>query len=303
MGMRMTTKVPSELERPARTSRPTPDHTVPRQNTGLSDRRSAHARRADRTAELLKDLATAHCDDRPRIIDEVVTLNLGVASAIAGRYRARGIAREDLHQVACLALVKAAHGYDAQVGSDFLSYAVPTIQGEIKRHFRDQGWMIRPPRRIQELQARITAAEADLSQRMGRSPRPSELAAHLGESCDDVTEALATAGCFAPSSLDRPAGDDTTTTVSDLIGGEDHGKDAAEARVMLAPAITQLSERDRRILLLRFFRGWTQQEIAEEIGVTQMQVSRLLTRIMSDLRKVLEPDSDAADVERALRTG
>ena len=284
-----------------RTETPRQSPIIPRQGMDLSSRRTVQALRADRTTELLARLRTALCDERARLINEVVTLNISVATAIAARYRTRGIPSEDLRQVACLALVKAAHGYDAEVGTDFLSYAVPTIQGEIKRHFRDQGWMIRPPRRIQELQARITAAEAELSQQLGRSPRPSELAAHLGESCDDVTEALATAGCFTPSSLDRPAGEDTTTTVSDLIGGEDRGQDAAEARVMLAPAIARLSDRDRRILLLRFFRGWTQQEIAHEIGVTQMQVSRLLTRIMCDLRKVLEPPS--SEVERALQTG
>jgi RNA polymerase sigma-B factor len=211
-----------------------------------------------------------------------------VAIAIAARYRTRGIASEDLQQVACLALVKAAHGYDPEVGHDFLSYAVPTIRGEIKRHFRDLGWMVRPPRRIQELQARITAADGELSQELGRSPRPSEVAAHLDESLEDVTEALATVGCFLPSSLDRPAGDSGTMTVSDLLGGEDPGQEAAEARTVLAPVVRQLCERDRRILLLRFFRGLTQQEIAEDIGVTQMQVSRLLTRIMGDLRRSIE---------------
>jgi RNA polymerase sigma-B factor len=111
---------------------------------------------------------------------------MGVATAIAARYRTRGIATEDLQQVAYLALVKAAHGYDPEVGHDFLSYAVPTIRGEIKRHFRDLGWMVRPPRRIQELQARISTADAELSQWLGRSPRPSEIAATLGEDPDDV---------------------------------------------------------------------------------------------------------------------
>jgi len=218
---------------------------------------------------------------------------MGVATAIASRYRTRGIATEDLEQVAYLALVKAAQGYDAALGNDFLSYAVPTIRGEIKRHFRDLGWTVRPPRRIQELQARITAADALLSQELGRSPRPSEVAAHLGEQVEDVTEALATVGCFTPASLDRPAGEDGTATVSDLIGSEDAAREAAEARTVLAPLVRRLGERDRRILLLRFFRGWTQQEIADDIGVTQMQVSRLLTRILADLRKGLsDPDDE-----------
>ena len=249
---------------------------------------ASQAARADRTIELLREAGRCCPAERQRILDEVVTSHMSVATAIAARYRTRGIASEDLQQVAYLALVKAAKGYDPEVGNDFLSYAVPTIRGEIKRHFRDLGWMVRPPRRIQELQARITAADAELSQSLGRSPRPSEVAAHLDESPEDVNEALATVGCFTPSSLDRPAGENGTMAISDLLGGEDAAQGAVEARAMLAPVVRRLSDRDRRILLLRFFRGWTQQEIAEDIGVTQMQVSRLLTRIMADLRKGLE---------------
>ncbi|HYO38798.1 MAG TPA: sigma-70 family RNA polymerase sigma factor [Nocardioidaceae bacterium] len=244
--------------------------------------------RAERTFELLTEAAGSPPAERQHLLDEVVTMNMSVATAIAARYRTRGIASEDLQQVAYLALVKAAHGYDPTVGHDFLSYAVPTIRGEIKRHFRDLGWMVRPPRRIQELQARITTADAELSQSLGRSPRPSEIARHLDEGLEDVNEALATVGCFLPSSLDRPAGESGTMTISDLLGSEDPGQGAVEARTMLAPVVRQLCERDRRILLLRFFRGLTQQEIAEDIGVTQMQVSRLLTRIMGDLRRGLE---------------
>ena len=278
--------------------------SIPRQGSGYPAPTAGQTARADRTSELLGMARRSRPAERRRILDEVVTTNMGVATAIAARYRTRGIATEDLQQVAYLALVKAARGFDPTVGNDFLSYAVPTIRGEIKRHFRDLGWMIRPPRRIQELQARITACDAELSQMLGRSPRPSEIAAHLGECQDDVTEALATVGCFTPSSLDRPAGENGTMAVSDLLGGEDAGQGAVEARAMLAPVVGRLSDRDRRILLLRFFRGWTQQEIAEDIGVTQMQVSRLLTRIMSDLRTGLEqPASGTPRHERSPRRG
>jgi len=250
--------------------------------------------RARRTAELLRQ---AHdCVDEERrhaLLDDVVVLNMGVADALARRYRARGIALDDLEQVAYLALVKAARGYDDTAGHDFLSYAVPTIRGELKRHFRDQGWTIRPTRRIQELQARISAAESELSFALGRSPRPSEIATHLDEPVEDVREALSTDGCFSPTSLDQPANVDTDTTIGDLIGAEDAARNAVEARVILAPAVRRLGERDRRILMLRFIRGWTQQEIASDIGVTQMQVSRLLTRILGQLRNQLE-DQDLA---------
>jgi RNA polymerase sigma-B factor len=256
---------------------------------------ASQAARADHTIELLREAGRCCPAERQRILDEVVTTHMSVATAIAARYRTRGIASEDLQQVAYLALVKAANGYDPEVGNDFLSYAVPTIRGEIKRHFRDLGWMVRPPRRIQELQARITAADAELSQSLGRSPRPSEVAVHLDERLEDVNEALATVGCFTPSSLDRPAGENGTMAISDLLGGEDVAQGAVEARAMLAPVVRRLSDRDRRILLLRFFRGWTQQEIAEDIGVTQMQVSRLLTRIMADLRRGLEGSTESRE--------
>jgi len=256
-------------------------------------RTSVRAERADRTEDLLRRVAGTSDDlERRRLLDEVVVLNMGVANALAARYRSRGIAEDDLKQVAYLALVKAARGFDYASGNDFLSYSVPTIRGEIKRHFRDCGWTVRPPRRIQELQSRIATADTDLSFSLGRSPRPSEIAAYLDESLEEVTEALASDGCFTPASLDRPVDDEAGTSIGDLMGYDDAGQSAAEARVALGPAVRQLKERDRRILLLRFFHGWTQAEIASDIGVTQMQVSRLLSRILSDLRRDLGEDVD-----------
>jgi RNA polymerase sigma-B factor len=247
------------------------------------------SRRAERTAELLHRAARAKDEsERLRLLDSVVVLNVCVANAVAARYRNRGVAMEDLQQVACLALVKAARGYDDTAGHDFLSYAVPTIRGELKRHFRDHGWTVRPPRRIQELQARISVAETELSFALGRSPRPSEIAAHLEECVDSVNEALASDGCFTPASLDRPVGEDSTSSLGDMLGSDDEYLTAAEARVLLAPVVRRLADRDRRILMLRFFRGWTQQEIAKDIGVTQMQVSRLLSRILAELREQLD---------------
>ncbi len=245
------------------------------------------AYRAEQTEALLRRSADASAPERQWLLEEVVRLNIGVAHAVAARYRSRGIDQDDLEQVAGLALVKAAHGFDPTAGHPFLSYCVPTIRGEIKRYFRDHGWMVRPPRRIQELQARISAAEAELTYALGRSPRPSELAVHLDESLEDVTEALSSDGCFTPASLDRPLGDNGSVSLGDALGGEDTSHSAAEARVLLAPAVRRLGDRDRRILMLRFFRGCTQQEIAEDIGVTQMQVSRLLSRILADLRESL----------------
>jgi RNA polymerase sigma-B factor len=242
--------------------------------------------RSDRTLDLLHRLAEAHDEqERHELIEELVLVNLGVAHAIAMRYRNRGISSDDLEQVARLGLVKAAQGFDPARQNDFLAYAVPTIRGEVRKHFRDHGWTVRPPRRIQELQSRIMAAATELTHSLGRSPRPSELAKHLDSSVEEIEEALSADGCFSPSSLDRPVSDeDGSAALGDLLPSDDADQEAAEARLMLAPAIRRLGERDRLILHLRFFKGLTQEEIAQEIGVTQMHVSRLLSRILSELR-------------------
>jgi RNA polymerase sigma-B factor len=268
------------------------------QTRSSAARTGSRAERADRTEDLLRRAAETSDElERRRLLDAVVVLNMGVANALAARYRSRGIAEEDLKQVAYLALVKAAQGFDYSSGNDFLSYSVPTIRGEIKRHFRDHGWAVRPPRRIQELQSRIAAADPDLSYSLGRSPRPSEIAAYLDENLEEVTEALASDGCFSPTSLDRPVNEEAGTSIADLIGCDDTGQAAAEARVVLGPVVRRLKERDRRILQLRFFHGWTQAEIAADIGVTQMQVSRLLSRILADLRQDIGDGSRRAPTE------
>jgi RNA polymerase sigma-B factor len=246
------------------------------------------AHRSEITARLLAQAATTTDDvERKRLRDEVVVLNMAVARAVASRYRDRGINREDLMQTAYVGLVKAVHGFDPSFDRDFLSYAVPTVAGHVKRYFRDYGWMIRPPRRIQELQAEISTASSDLLQVLQRSPKPREVAEHLDVDVDSVIEALSAKGCFTPASLDIPVGEGESEPMGELLGEDDIGMRDAEARILLAPAVRRLKARDRRILELRFFRAWTQEEIAQDIGVTQMQVSRLLTRILSDLHEEL----------------
>ncbi|MFP5252514.1 MAG: SigB/SigF/SigG family RNA polymerase sigma factor [Actinomycetes bacterium] len=255
---------------------------LPTQTTTAPDR----GERSDRTLELLQRLAGSEdLQERHDLIEELVLVNLGVAHAIAMRYRNRGISADDLEQVARLGLVKAAQGFDPTRQNDFLAYAVPTIRGEVRKHFRDHGWTVRPPRRIQELQSRIMAAATELTHTLGRSPRPSELAKHLDSSVEEIEEALSADGCFSPSSLDRPVSEeDGSAALGDLLPSDDADHEAAEARLMLAPAIRRLGERDRLILHLRFFKGLTQEEIAQEIGVTQMHVSRLLSKILTQLR-------------------
>jgi len=245
------------------------------------------AERAAGTADLLARAAHCSKDERRRLLAEAVELNMGVADAIASRYRRRGIPDDDLHQVAYLALTKAARKFDPDAGHDFLSYAVPTIRGELCRYFRDSGWMVRPPRKVQELQSRIFAAQSEMWLTLGRSPSPRELAKHLDEPLGNIEEALAAEGCFTPTSLDRPVAVDSDLTIGDLLGDPDETGSAAEARVVLAPIVSRLSERDKKVLRLRFFDDCTQQEIAQEIGVTQTQVSRLLSRIFCELREGL----------------
>ena len=222
--------------------------------------------------------------ERQRLQDEVVVLHMGLARAIASRYRSRGIAEEDLAQAASMALLKAARAFDPSRGVEFLSYAVVTMKGEVKRQFRDFGWMVRPPRPIQKLQADVSRADTELTHQLGRSPKVSEVAAHLGVPEEEVVEALSADGCFSPTSLDTPVGNDGTGVLGELIAGDDTAMSEAEARVMLQPAVRALPEREREILYLRFFKQQTQAQIAEEIGVTKMQVSRILSRVLSQLR-------------------
>jgi RNA polymerase sigma-B factor len=252
-----------------------------------SDPTSRRANRSARTDELVELLTT--CTDtheRDRLREELIATNMPVARSIASGYRSRGLPLEDLEQVAYLALTKAAHRFDASAGHAFLSFCVPTIRGEVRRYFRDHGWMVRPPRRIQELQQRVFRAQSELSFKLGRPPAAREIAEQLDEEIDQVLEAMDGQGCFTPASLDRPVGDGETT-LGDLLGSDQSTEQSAEARVVLAPVVRRLSDRDRRILQMRFFDGLTQREIAETIGVTQMQVSRLLTRIFRDLRNQL----------------
>jgi RNA polymerase sigma-B factor len=222
--------------------------------------------------------------ERKRLQDEVVVLHMGLARAIAARYRGRGIADEDLAQAASMALLKAARNFDATLGVEFLSYAVVTMKGEVKRQFRDYGWMVRPPRPIQKLQADVSKAQGELTHTLGRSPRVKEVAAHLGVPEEDVVEALSADGCYTPTSLDTPVGADGSGVLGELLPADDSAMSEAEARIMLTPAVRALPEREREILYLRFFKQQTQAQIASEVGVTQMQVSRILARVLVKLR-------------------
>lgn len=248
--------------------------------------------RQSETNRLLSEAQHAPPAERQRLIDDAIIRNVGVAKSVASRYRGRGIAMEDLEQVACLALVRAANRFDPEKADDFLTYAVPTIRGEIKRYFRDHGWVVRPPRRLQEVQALIQ--QTDVGQNDGRAETPQDLAARLGVDVRDVSDALGAQGCFAPVSLDVPAHEGGDPIGSTLVDDEFDEHEAVEARVILRTLTKELKPRERLILYLRFVEGRTQKEIGEEIGVTQMQVSRLLNRILTDMRSRAELGATAS---------
>ncbi|GLK18280.1 sigma-70 family RNA polymerase sigma factor [Herbiconiux flava] len=221
-------------------------------------------------------------------VEQLVLGHLALAQAVARRYfrpSAGANQNEDLLQVAYVGLVKAAQRFDPERGENFASFAVPTVAGEIKRHLRDNGWIIRPPRRIQELHGRVREAVPRLTQRLGRAPGPAELAQELDCGVDEVLEALASSTTLFPASLDRAVGDDEGVRLSDVIpsAGDEIGH--AETAATIAYACRELPEQQRRIIYLRFFEDLTQQEIASELGVTQMQVSRLLARALDGLRQ------------------
>ena len=255
--------------------------------------RQGRAVRTDGIVAHLRAVGPTDDASRHELTTQLIEANTAMARSIACRYRNRGIDLEDLQQVALLALTKAAQRFDPEAGHDFMSYAVPTIRGELRRHFRDSGWVVRPPRRVQELQGRISVAQEELESQLGRSPRPTEVAAHLDVDLEDVVEALSADGCFAPTSLDAVVGPASTPLV-DHLGLDDRAVEAADARILLEPLLGRLSERDRRILHLRFVEERTQQEIADEIGLTQAQVSRLLARILADLKAALSGRNPAA---------
>ena len=248
--------------------------------------------RGRRTQELLTRAAGLTGPARDACLDEVVTLNLRVARAVAGRYAGRDVPLEDLEQAAFEGLVKAVRRFDVAQERDLLSYAVPTIRGEVLRYFRDRSWAIRPPRRLQDLQWEINRAVEHLGFDLGRPPTADELSAHLGIDRREYDEAVACFGCMNPPSFDQPiAGHEELTiadTLADTPDGESTEQEAAETRTMLAPALHRLSERDRNVVYLRFFEDRNQREIGEQYGVAQVQVSRWLGRILDELRASLE---------------
>ncbi|MEU7013849.1 RNA polymerase sigma factor SigF [Streptomyces sp. NPDC046385] len=225
--------------------------------------------------------------ERAALRDRLVRMHLPLVEHLARRFRNRGEPLDDLTQVATIGLIKSVDRFDPDRGVEFSTYATPTVVGEIKRHFRDKGWAVRVPRRLQELRLSLTTATAELSQQHGRSPTVHELAERLGISEEEVLEGLESANAYSTLSLDVPDTDDESPAVADTLGAEDEALEGVEYRESLKPLLEDLPPREKRILLLRFFGNMTQSQIAQEVGISQMHVSRLLARTLAQLREKL----------------
>jgi len=245
------------------------------------------------TGALLARLVALPADhpDRVAARAEVIRDCLPMARYLARRYRDRGEPLDDLVQVATVGLIKAVDGYDPARGVPFASYAVPTIVGELKRHFRDKGWSLRVPRRMQELRQEIGRATDELTHRLGRSPTVADLAHQLGIGEEDVLAGLECGQAYSTLSLSSPLpGDESGAELSDLIGDEDPDLEGVEQREALRPLIARLPRREQRILAMRFFGNMTQSQIAAATGISQMHVSRLLSHALAVLREGLLAD-------------
>ena len=259
--------------------------SVDRVDDGASkvrDERDRLTRSLLSSAAMLGDPAASR-----RLKEEAVLLNQPMARALAQQYRRRGVDPEDLLQVAMLGLVKAVRGYRPRLQKPFAAYAVPTISGEIKRYFRDRGWMIRPPRRLQELNHAVQISEPDLAQKLQRMPTTDEVAQYLGVDAEAVNDAREAGGGYCARSLDSPLAD-SGRLLRDVASGADNQFDVVDDMLTLRPALETLGGRERHLLGLRFVDNLTQEQIGHRIGVSQMQVSRLLTAILAKLRHSIE---------------
>lgn len=244
------------------------------------------------TEDLLAAFADTACPtERARLLEAIVTATLPLADGLAARYAGRGIDSEDLTQVARTALVAAVHRYRPDAGRPFAAFAVPTIRGELKRHFRDAGWMVRPPRGIQELRAEVVRTEEDLRHRLGRDPATVEVAEAVGRSAAEVSDARGCASAFSPGSLDAPSA--TGGTAADLLAAPGDAAADVEMRAAVRAELARLTPRERLIVCLRFEDERTQSEIGKVVGVSQMQVSRVLAAVLRRLRDRLDPATAA----------
>ncbi|MFE9768692.1 SigB/SigF/SigG family RNA polymerase sigma factor [Streptomyces sp. NPDC005808] len=262
----------------------------------VSKKQHPHDDAPDTAAAFARLAGLSDGPERQALRDELIESWLPMAQRIASRFRGRGENVEDLNQVAALGLVKAVDRYDPALGNAFESYAVPTVTGEIKRHFRDHMWVLHVPRRVQDLRNRVRAALKNLAQTIpGQRPTVTEIAecAHLSE--NEVRTGLEALDCFTALSLDAELpGSENGYDLADTLGEPDAGFDLVIDREAVKPALRTLPERDRTILYLRFFGGMTQLGIARQLGISQMHVSRLISGCCATLREEIASDAASA---------
>ncbi|MFL6164493.1 MAG: SigB/SigF/SigG family RNA polymerase sigma factor [Jatrophihabitantaceae bacterium] len=244
----------------------------------------------ERTHQLFLELTTLRpgSDRHSEVRAELVEIHMPLVRYLARRFTGRGEPADDLLQIGTIGLLQAIDRFEVERGLEFSTFATPNIVGEIKRHFRDRGWMVRVPRRLQELQGELATGINELSQRLGRSPTIAELAEHLGLTEEQVIEATDSARAYSAVPLDVP-NSSTGMTVADGLVESDAALEHVELRHTLRPVLAKLGERERRALVMRFVENKTQNEIAQALGVSQVHVSRLLAKTLQDLRSKL-PD-------------
>ncbi|AVH96410.1 RNA polymerase sigma factor SigF [Streptomyces sp. WAC00288] len=260
--------------------------------TGALDTRTLSRSLFLRLRALDAEGAAADSPERTYVRDTLIELNLPLVRYAAARFRSRNEPMEDIVQVGTIGLIKAIDRFDCERGVEFPTFAMPTVVGEIKRFFRDTSWSVRVPRRLQELRLALTKAGDELAQKLDRSPTVAELAAVLGVSEEDVVDGLAVGNAYTASSLDSPSPEDDggEGSLADRLGYEDTALEGVEYRESLKPLLAKLPPRERQIIMLRFFANMTQSQIGEEVGISQMHVSRLLTRTLAQLRDGLISD-------------
>ena len=243
----------------------------------------------DRTRELFRQYKAT---GDPEVRDQLIVSHLNLVRFLASKFKNRGDPLDDLIQVGTIGLIKAIDRFDPSRGLEFTTYATPTILGEIKRHFRDKGWSVRVPRRLQELSAKVNQANDELTNELSRSPSVEEIAKRVGASVDDVLEAMESSSAYSSVPLEGggSSDDDDAPSVIDHYATEDENLAASDDRIVLEDAIRDFSPREKDVIRMRFFEGMTQVEIAERLGISQVQVSRLLRRTLRRVQDKIDPE-------------
>ena len=242
----------------------------------------------ERTRELFR-LYKEEGDEEAR--EQLIVSHLNLVRFLASKFKNRGEPLDDLLQVGTIGLIKAIDRFDPNRGLEFTTFATPTIMGEIKRHFRDKGWSVRVPRRLQELSAKVNQANDDLTRELQRPPSVAEVAEHLGASVDEVLEAMESSTAYSSVPLEDTGqdADDDTPSIIDHYAAEDSDLAASDDRMVLEDALGSFSPREQEVIRMRFEQGLTQVEIAEKLGVSQVQVSRLLRKVLKELQQRIDP--------------